>query len=99
MSTPGIGPVYSLQDSCYLLGVRILLIDDDMKLCALLQELFKRERFDVEMEHDGAKGLDRARSGPFDLIVLDVMLPRLDGFDVLRQIRRSSMVPVLMLTA
>ena len=94
-----VNPVYSLRDSCYLLGVRILLIDDDVELCALLQELLKREGFDVEMEHDGAKGLDRARAAPFDLIVLDVMLPRLDGFDVLRQLRRSNMVPVLMLTA
>src|SRR5437879_11872279 len=51
------------------------------------------------MEHDGATGLERARSGQFDLIVLDVMLPHLDGFDVLRQLRKSSMVPVLMLTA
>jgi two-component system response regulator CpxR len=82
-----------------LLGVRILLIDDDVELCSLLAELLKREGFDVQMEHDGAKGLERARSGQFDLIVLDVMLPRLDGFEVLRQLRRSSMVPVLMLTA
>jgi two-component system response regulator CpxR len=81
------------------LGVRILLIDDDVELCALLAELLQREGFDVQMEHDGAKGLERARSGQFDLIVLDVMLPRLDGFDVLRQLRRSSRVPVLMLTA
>jgi two-component system response regulator CpxR len=82
------------------LGVRILLVDDDVELCALLQELLKREGFEVQMEHDGAKGLERARSGgPFDLIVLDVMLPRLDGFDVLRQLRRFSKVPVLMLTA
>src|SRR5437870_9848520 len=51
------------------------------------------------MEHDGVTGLERARSGQFDLIVLDVMLPHLDGFEVLRQLRRSSMVPVLMLTA
>jgi two-component system response regulator CpxR len=81
------------------LGVRILLIDDDVELCALLAELLQREGFDVQMEHDGPKGLERARSGQFDLIVLDVMLPRLDGFDVLRQLRRSSRVPVLMLTA
>src|SRR6266849_6770549 len=94
-----VNTVYSRLYSCYLLGVRILLIDDDVELCALLQELLKREGFDVQMEHDGAKGLDRARSGQFDLIVLDVMLPLLDGFDVLRQLRRSSMVPVLMLTA
>jgi len=81
------------------LGVRILLIDDDVELCALLAELLKRQGFDLQMEHDGAKGLERARSGQFDLIVLDVMLPHLDGFEVLRQLRLSSMVPVLMLTA
>jgi two-component system response regulator CpxR len=91
--------VYSRGRSCYLLGVRILLIDDDVELCSLLGELLKREGFDVQMEHDGVKGLERARSGQFDLVVLDVMLPRLDGFDVLRQLRKSSMVPVLMLTA
>src|SRR5947208_1049384 len=91
--------VYSRRNSCYLLGVRILLIDDDVELCSLLQELLKREGFEVQMERDGAKGLERVRSGQFDLIVLDVMLPRLDGFEVLRQLRRFSMVPVLMLTA
>jgi two-component system response regulator CpxR len=80
--------------------MRILLVDDDVELCALLKELLEREGFEVQMEHDGAHGLERARSGgPFDLIVLDVMLPRLDGFDVLRQLRRFSKVPVLMLTA
>jgi len=79
--------------------MRILLIDDDVELCALLKELLTREGFELQTEHDGAKGLERARSGEFDLVVLDVMLPRLDGFEVLRQLRRSSMVPVLMLTA
>ena len=79
--------------------MRILLIDDDVELCSLLEELLKRESFEIRMEHDGAQGLDRALSGQFDLIVLDVMLPGLDGFEVLRQLRRSSMVPVLLLTA
>jgi len=79
--------------------MRILLIDDDVELCSLLEELFKRESFEVQMEHDGGRGLERALSGQFDLIVLDVMLPGLDGFEVLRQVRRSSLVPVLMLTA
>lgn len=79
--------------------MRILLIDDDVELCSLLDELLKREGFEVQMEHDGASGLERALSSQFDLVVLDVMLPRLDGFGVLRQLRRSSMVPVLMLTA
>ncbi len=79
--------------------MRILLIDDDVELCALLAELLKREGFEVGMEHDGARGLERALSGQFDMAVLDVMLPRLDGFQVLRQLRQSSMIPVLMLTA
>src|SRR6266436_8741932 len=96
---PGVPPFTRLRNSCYLLGVRILLIDDDVELCSLLAELLKREGFDVQMEHDGVKGLERARSGQFELIVLDVMLPRLDGFEVLRQLRKSSMTPVLMLTA
>ena len=79
--------------------MRILLIDDDVELCSLLDELLTREGFEVTMEHDGARGLERAQSESWDLIVLDVMLPRLDGFEVLRQLRRTSMAPVLMLTA
>jgi two-component system response regulator CpxR len=79
--------------------MRILLIDDDVELCALLDELLSREGFEVKMEHDGERGLERAQAGGFDLIVLDVMLPRLDGFEVLRRLRQSSVVPVLMLTA
>jgi two-component system response regulator CpxR len=84
---------------CYFLIVRILLIDDDVELCALLDELLKREGFEIHMEHDGASGLERALSGQFSLIVLDVMLPRLDGFEVLRRLRKSKMTPVMMLTA
>lgn len=79
--------------------MRILLIDDDVELCSLLDELLKREGFTTETAHDGAVGLERALSGQFDLIVLDVMLPRLDGFEVLRQLRRSRLTPVIMLTA
>src|SRR5271155_5683057 len=79
--------------------MRILLIDDDVELCALLDELLKREGFETQMEHDGASGLERALAGQFSLIVLDVMLPRLDGFEVLRRLRKSKMTPVMMLTA
>src|ERR1700676_5629029 len=78
----------------YCWGMRILLIDDDVELCSLLEELLKREGFETRTEHDGARGLERARSGEFDLIVLDVMLPGMDGFEALRQLRRSSMIPV-----
>ena len=79
--------------------MRILLIDDDVELASLLKELLTREHFTIEMEHDGRRGLDHALRDPPDLIVLDVMLPGMDGFEVLRGIRKSSTVPVLMLTA
>jgi two-component system response regulator CpxR len=79
--------------------MRILLVDDDVELCALLDELLSREGFDIEMAHDGARGLERAQSGGFDMVVLDVMLPGIDGFELLRRLRKSSLVPVLMLTA
>jgi two-component system response regulator CpxR len=75
------------------------LIDDDVELGGLLREFLGREGFSVEVEHDGRHGLDRALAGGFDLVVLDVMLPGLDGFEVLRQLRARSRVPVLMLTA
>jgi len=79
--------------------VRILVIDDDGELCALLAEYLTREGFSVECRHDGRSGLMRALEGVFDLVVLDVMLPELDGFEVLRRLRAKSRLPVLMLTA
>jgi two-component system response regulator CpxR len=79
--------------------VRVLLIDDDVELCALLREFLKREGFEVETEHDGRRGLERAQAGEADLVVLDVMLPGIDGFEILRRLRARSRVPVLMLTA
>src|SRR5580700_10922320 len=79
--------------------MRVLIIDDDIELCALLEEFLEREGFRVTHEHDGARGLEAALSGGFDLIVLDLMLPGLDGFGVLRRLRAKSRVPVLMLTA
>jgi two-component system response regulator CpxR len=79
--------------------VRILLIDDDVELCSLLTEFLKREGFTLECEHDGKRGLEKAlRAGP-DLVLLDVMLPSLDGFEILRALRKESKVPVIMLTA
>jgi two-component system response regulator CpxR len=79
--------------------VRILLIDDDAELCGLLVEFLSREGFSVECQHEGTRGLDLARNGGFDLVILDVMLPGLDGFEILRRLRPESGVPVLMLTA
>jgi two-component system response regulator CpxR len=75
------------------------LIDDDAELCSLLVELLSREGFSIECAHEGGRGLDRALHGGFDLIILDVMLPGLDGFEILRRLRPQSRAPVLMLTA
>src|SRR6202158_1245880 len=78
---------------------RILVIDDDVDLCSLVSEYLRPEGFQVESVHDGNSGLARALSGEHALVVLDVMLPRLNGFDVLRRIRATSRLPVLLLTA
>ena len=77
----------------------ILLIDDDAELCTLLTEFLKREGFALECEHEGHRGLDHAIKPGVDLVLLDVMLPGLDGFEILRRLRALSRVPVLMLTA
>lgn len=78
---------------------RILVIDDDRELCELVKEYLEPEGFNVESVHEGQQGVGRALSGEYALIVLDVMLPGLNGFDVLRQIRARSRTPALMLTA
>lgn len=78
---------------------RLLVIDDDIELTALMREYFGRHGFEVEAAHDGGRGLARALEQDFDAIVLDVMLPELDGFEVLRQIRRLRGTPIIMLTA
>jgi two-component system, OmpR family, response regulator CpxR len=79
--------------------VHILLIDDDAELCALLMEFLQREGYSVECEHEGNRGLQKALLPGVDLIVLDVMLPGIDGFEILRRLRVSSKVQVVMLTA
>ena len=79
--------------------MRILLTDDDVELCSLLVEFLKREGFTLECEHDGKRGLERALRGGHDLVLLDVMLPGMDGFEILRALRKQSKVPVIMLTA
>lgn len=78
---------------------KILIVDDDVELCDLLLEYISQEGFSVECVHDGEAGVTKGVSGQYDAIVLDVMLPMLDGFEVLKQIRAKSHVPVLMLTA
>jgi two-component system response regulator CpxR len=78
---------------------RILLIDDDVELCELVSDYLSGEGFVVDTVFDGSDGVERALEGDHDLVILDVMLPGLSGFEVLRRLRESSSVPVLMLTA
>jgi two-component system, OmpR family, response regulator CpxR len=78
---------------------RILIVDDDVELCTLLTEYLSSEGHEIEAHHSGRGAVDRALDGRFSLIVLDVMLPEMNGFDILRQIRRTSDVPVVLLTA
>ena len=79
--------------------MKILLIDDDEKLCRLIRAYLEPMGFAVEVAHSGKVGLEIALQGSFDAILLDVMLPEIDGFEVLRQLRQHSKVPVLMFTA
>ncbi len=78
---------------------RVLIIDDDFELCSLVSEYLEPEGFRVESVHDGETGLQRAQNGNYLLVILDVMLPGMSGFDVLRRIRATSRIPVLLLTA
>jgi two-component system response regulator CpxR len=78
---------------------RLLLADDDKDLCEMLAEYLRDEGFDVDVANDGEAALAQAPGGAYDLMVLDVMMPKLNGFDVLRELRRKSLIPVLMLTA
>jgi two-component system response regulator CpxR len=77
----------------------ILLVDDDAELCNLMREYFSRAGHSVECAYDGRSGLAAALSGKHDLVILDGMLPALDGLEVLRQLRKRSSIPVIMLTA
>ncbi len=78
---------------------RLLVIDDDRKLCRLIKDYLEPMGYAVEAAYTGPEGLEKARSGDWQAVLLDVMLPGMDGFEVLKQLRRTSTVPVLMLTA
>lgn len=78
---------------------RILIIDDDLELCALIQKYLELEQYEVVQRHDGESGLNDALSNSYELVILDVMIPQRNGFEVLGKFRRQSNVPVLMLTA
>lgn len=78
---------------------RILLADDDVELSEMLTQYLAAEGFTVETANDGDTALAKAQAGNYDLVILDVMMPRLNGLDVLRTLRTKSLIPVLMLTA
>jgi len=77
----------------------VLLIDDDFKLCAMLQDYLARHQIQLTVRNDGEQGLDAVQSGRYELLLLDVTLPRGDGFEVLARLRSCSDLPVIMLTA
>ncbi len=78
---------------------KVLIIDDDEELCELVTEYLTVEGFETEAVHNGEAGLKRALSGKYEMAILDVMLPKMNGFEVLRNLRKESKLPVLMLTA
>jgi two-component system response regulator CpxR len=75
------------------------MVDDDVELGTLMQEFFASQGVGLDLSHDGESGLAKLAAGSYDLVLLDVMMPRLDGFAVLERLRKTSNVPVLMLTA
>ena len=80
--------------------MRILVVEDEKKVASFIKKGLEEEHYAVDIAYDGEEGLAMARINEYDLILLDIMLPRLDGMEVLRQIRRNgSNVPILMLTA
>jgi two-component system response regulator CpxR len=80
-------------------SLSLLLVDDDAELCGMMREFFSQAGHRLECAHNGREGLACAQNGAHDLVILDVMLPVLDGFELLKQLRRRKRVPVIMLTA
>ena len=78
---------------------KLLVVDDDRKLAGLIRDYLTPMGYDVELRHTGPEGLAEALATPYEAVILDVMMPGMDGFSVLRELRKSSDVPVLMLTA
>ena len=78
---------------------RILLVEDEEKLARFVELELKHEGYEVEKAFDGRSGLEMAETGGFDLLLLDIMLPGINGLEVLRRIRKASSLPVIMLTA
>ena len=90
---------FEIEKNAEWRGPRILVVDDDAELCELVAEYLIPEGFQVDSVYDGVQGVDRSLSGEYSLVILDVMLPGIQGFEVLRQIRAKSRLPIIMLTA
>ena len=80
-------------------NMKILIVDDDKKLCQLVADYLEPMGYDVEAAHNGAQGLQMILEGDYHAVILDVMMPQMDGFEVLKRLRKESDIPVLMLTA
>src|SRR4051794_4792474 len=78
---------------------RVLVVDDEPRMLSMMRRVLEADGYSVVLAGDGRAALDIVRSEPIDLVILDVMMPDLDGFDVCRTVRRESLVPILMLTA
>ncbi|MCD8337739.1 MAG: response regulator transcription factor [Lachnospiraceae bacterium] len=80
--------------------MKLLLVEDELRMAEAVAEVLRQENYDVDVCYDGESGLDAILSGIYDAVILDVMLPKLDGFSVIRQVRQENVrTPVLMLTA
>ena len=80
--------------------MRILLVEDEIHLAQALTEILKKNTYNTDAVHDGQKGLEYARSGVYDLVILDIMLPKMNGYEILKNIRAEKLsTPVMMLTA
>lgn len=79
--------------------INVLIIDDDKKLCRLVKDYLEPMGYDVDAAHTGTQGLEKVLAGDFHAVILDVMMPEMDGFEVLKRLRKESDIPVLMLTA
>jgi len=79
--------------------INVLIIDDDKKLCRLVKDYLEPMGYDVDAAHTGTHGLEKVLAGDFHAVILDVMMPEMDGFEVLKRLRKESDIPILMLTA
>ncbi len=98
MSQAGLGTVV-METAEKQKELSLLLVDDDAELCGMMKEFFTQAGHRLECAYNGREGLTNALNGAYDLAILDVMLPILDGFEVLQQLRRRKDLPVIMLTA